>query len=168
MIRRPPRSTLFPYTTLFRSPQRCAGGSAGRPGSAVRAWVCDRLGTRQILTQRRQGAKNSRFELAPLSPCGRGPGVRGSPQSLGKAHNPVLISLRLFQGSLCCPCSVGPVLRCSLSTTVLPRIAMQAHGTKCVPWLPLPRHRRAYFDARSRFRWARTWLASGALGASSR
>src|SRR3712207_7722366 len=31
MIRRPPRSTLFPYTTLFRSrlPAR-AGGSAGR------------------------------------------------------------------------------------------------------------------------------------------
>src|SRR3712207_8961342 len=25
MIRRPPRSTLFPYTTLFRS-QRCKGG----------------------------------------------------------------------------------------------------------------------------------------------
>src|SRR5260370_42366859 len=23
MIRRPPRSTLFPYTTLFRSPQEC-------------------------------------------------------------------------------------------------------------------------------------------------
>src|SRR6266496_4976030 len=23
MIRRPPRSTLFPYTTLFRSPERC-------------------------------------------------------------------------------------------------------------------------------------------------
>src|SRR5437868_12508301 len=36
MIRRPPRSTLFPYTTLFRSPGRCvarlgvlvAGGSS--------------------------------------------------------------------------------------------------------------------------------------------
>src|SRR3712207_6966948 len=25
MIRRPPRSTLFPYTTLFRSPPRAAG-----------------------------------------------------------------------------------------------------------------------------------------------
>src|SRR2546426_8767813 len=25
MIRRPPRSTLFPYTTLFRSPSRCTG-----------------------------------------------------------------------------------------------------------------------------------------------
>src|SRR5438270_8805283 len=24
MIRRPPRSTLFPYTTLFRSTERCA------------------------------------------------------------------------------------------------------------------------------------------------
>src|SRR2546422_5527857 len=33
MIRRPPRSTLFPYTTLFRSPllQRKRAGSA-RPG----------------------------------------------------------------------------------------------------------------------------------------
>src|SRR5256885_13329187 len=29
MIRRPPRSTLFPYTTLFRS----CGGSAALPGS---------------------------------------------------------------------------------------------------------------------------------------
>src|SRR3712207_8324306 len=26
MIRRPPRSTLFPYTTLFRSPPRLVGG----------------------------------------------------------------------------------------------------------------------------------------------
>src|SRR3712207_7423566 len=30
MIRRPPRSTLFPYTTLFRSPRRGALAS-GRP-----------------------------------------------------------------------------------------------------------------------------------------
>src|SRR3712207_8449604 len=28
MIRRPPRSTLFPYTTLFRSPDRGAGWRA--------------------------------------------------------------------------------------------------------------------------------------------
>src|SRR2546422_7375022 len=28
MIRRPPRSTLFPYTTLFRSVRRAAGGIA--------------------------------------------------------------------------------------------------------------------------------------------
>src|ERR1043165_10173367 len=31
MIRRPPRSTLFPYTTLFRSDKRCdAGGRIAR------------------------------------------------------------------------------------------------------------------------------------------
>src|SRR3712207_7672745 len=40
MIRRPPRSTLFPYTTLFRS----RGGRQGRdlrarPGSGRLAWV---------------------------------------------------------------------------------------------------------------------------------
>src|SRR3712207_7356876 len=41
MIRRPPRSTLFPYTTLFRSGARCAGalqpgvGPAGGPRGAV-------------------------------------------------------------------------------------------------------------------------------------
>src|SRR2546422_7764416 len=28
MIRRPPRSTLFPYTTLFRSPHRRSAGRA--------------------------------------------------------------------------------------------------------------------------------------------
>src|SRR3989442_5871172 len=29
MIRRPPRSTLFPYTTLFRSAAPCAAAGAG-------------------------------------------------------------------------------------------------------------------------------------------
>src|SRR2546427_12550429 len=31
MIRRPPRSTLFPYTTLFRSPWATAWPTAARP-----------------------------------------------------------------------------------------------------------------------------------------
>src|SRR2546427_3429846 len=47
MIRRPPRSTLFPYTTLFRSPCRaarrsCRGGPRGRNAAAEcrgRAWA---------------------------------------------------------------------------------------------------------------------------------
>src|SRR5258705_7085324 len=34
MIRRPPRSTLFPYTTLFRS-------SSGRPRSSTQASKCE-------------------------------------------------------------------------------------------------------------------------------
>src|SRR5256885_9009475 len=36
MIRRPPRSTLFPYTTLFRSPRQGCGnlGAVGRAGES--------------------------------------------------------------------------------------------------------------------------------------
>src|SRR2546426_4021613 len=36
MIRRPPRSTLFPYTTLFRS-HGCRGGEPARRGDLHRA-----------------------------------------------------------------------------------------------------------------------------------
>src|SRR5438445_2319704 len=36
MIRRPPRSTLFPYTTLFRSPIAPGSSSAGRPRHETR------------------------------------------------------------------------------------------------------------------------------------
>src|SRR5687768_18296751 len=51
-MRRPPESTLFPYTTLFRSPQKTARRSGGR--CAVRAsrprgrpgWVRGRGGDR--------------------------------------------------------------------------------------------------------------------------
>src|SRR5258708_22117665 len=45
MIRRPPRSTLFPYTTLFRSsmgPSRCAMSARPHfrlPPSAFRRWA---------------------------------------------------------------------------------------------------------------------------------
>src|SRR6266496_5445867 len=35
MIRRPPRSTLFPYTTLFRSDGRGCPGRPAAPGSAT-------------------------------------------------------------------------------------------------------------------------------------
>src|SRR2546430_11170802 len=34
MIRRPPRSTLFPYTTLFRSPPVLTFGRESKPGTA--------------------------------------------------------------------------------------------------------------------------------------
>src|SRR2546426_2990498 len=36
MIRRPPRSTLFPYTTLFRSPARPRGQPPARAGALER------------------------------------------------------------------------------------------------------------------------------------
>src|SRR5215208_8032906 len=37
MIRRPPRSTLFPYTTLFRSPARGLRRALGRVARPARA-----------------------------------------------------------------------------------------------------------------------------------
>src|SRR3712207_7436373 len=43
MIRRPPRSTLFPYTTLFRSALQqtaVAANTEGMVGAAVRAQRC--------------------------------------------------------------------------------------------------------------------------------
>src|SRR3712207_9527047 len=44
MIRRPPRSTLFPYTTLFRSHGRCGVGALRRGGAARAA--AERAGRR--------------------------------------------------------------------------------------------------------------------------
>src|SRR5690349_22896713 len=37
MIRRPPRSTLFPYTTLFRSPSTTNGGES--PATCTTPWA---------------------------------------------------------------------------------------------------------------------------------
>src|ERR1039457_5029412 len=45
MIRRPPRSTLFPYTTLFRSICTGSGGSVGGTSCAAPLWA-DRKSTR--------------------------------------------------------------------------------------------------------------------------
>src|SRR3712207_7009875 len=44
MIRRPPRSTLFPYTTLFRSPPRSRSPpTTWRPCSGARSSTGERL-----------------------------------------------------------------------------------------------------------------------------
>src|SRR6266516_5725116 len=50
MIRRPPRSTLFPYTTLFRS------SSASR---ARRGWECHLLDVRGVAGDRKSTRLNS-------------------------------------------------------------------------------------------------------------
>src|SRR5688572_32444703 len=50
MIRRPPRSTLFPYTTLFRStPRRCSRGSMRRGGRSVADPLAERRDERTNL-----------------------------------------------------------------------------------------------------------------------
>src|SRR3712207_6947330 len=54
MIRRPPRSTLFPYTTLFRSP-----GRAHHPGDA---------GAHRALVRLRRAAAARRPQRRPTAP----------------------------------------------------------------------------------------------------
>src|SRR3712207_8957700 len=57
MIRRPPRSTLFPYTTLFRSPiakrRRLARGIARRRARLDDRADAERLGTAPNLAEKR-------------------------------------------------------------------------------------------------------------------
>src|SRR3989442_9135442 len=69
MIRRPPRSTLFPYTTLFRSPRLVRGARRPTPaGAAERRGVDPRRrgggGARGRPVARRRGAPAPR--LPPL------------------------------------------------------------------------------------------------------
>src|SRR5438094_5580680 len=57
MIRRPPRSTLFPYTTLFRSVER--------PVKAAELFAFTlrvRAGNTDVLTDAEENANNSRSE----------------------------------------------------------------------------------------------------------
>src|SRR2546427_626226 len=49
MIRRPPRSTLFPYTTLFRSPF----GERPLPGGTVQLYQADSAGRLQLVGEAR-------------------------------------------------------------------------------------------------------------------
>src|SRR3712207_7068799 len=57
MIRRPPRSTLFPYTTLFRSP--AGGGAGGGGGRAAGAGRGRGPGVRHAGLHRAPGAGGS-------------------------------------------------------------------------------------------------------------
>src|SRR5256885_7635528 len=74
MIRRPPRSTLFPYTTLFRSlvlPQRRAGAGAHRAGDRLRARIaqirraCEQAPERRAVRKDRSEEHTSELQ----SPC---------------------------------------------------------------------------------------------------
>src|SRR3989449_564769 len=69
MIRRPPRSTLFPYTTLFRSPPAEARAHGAAHGELPGVGSAPRGGGRGGRGARRRGAR-PRARAAPL---GRGP-----------------------------------------------------------------------------------------------
>src|SRR2546430_16456162 len=93
MIRRPPRSTLFPYTTLFRSPRpRALGGPAG--GEVKRTRVT-----------RRRVCPSMRNATGPR----RHHGGRGDAPTKVGAYNEKAqeghIALSLYIGSMAAACS---------------------------------------------------------------
>src|SRR3712207_7665699 len=71
MIRRPPRSTLFPYTTLFRSsPRASSATTAGR----TRQWYS--TAERAPTTSTSGSAWKNRMKLAPGEVSAKGRGAR--------------------------------------------------------------------------------------------
>src|SRR3989442_8848660 len=75
MIRRPPRSTLFPYTTLFRSARAAAWAQKNAPRrfrsrwSAYCAGVARRNGVRATPAQYRSEEHTSELQSRPHLVC---------------------------------------------------------------------------------------------------
>src|SRR5258708_31936746 len=59
MIRRPPRSTLFPYTTLFRSNASGPGGSASGGGVCIQTCTSFTLADSLLIDNRAVGGNGS-------------------------------------------------------------------------------------------------------------
>src|SRR3712207_7574777 len=66
MIRRPPRSTLFPYTTLFRSdlPSHCLTGYANDTPCCANYTVAHELAERRSAPRRGMGQNSRRKYLS--------------------------------------------------------------------------------------------------------
>src|SRR2546427_3798938 len=84
MIRRPPRSTLFPYTTLFRSRLRVA-----QVLEQQRARENGRDGIRHTLPGQRRGRAVHRLEQAPPAPPPGQGGARRPPPPPPQPRPPI-------------------------------------------------------------------------------
>src|SRR3712207_9399831 len=100
MIRRPPRSTLFPYTTLFRS---CFGGGDSRETAGVNSEeggddvksscpLC--LGLHTCYNGRYRGRRAREGERIPQSRSQFGLGSATRPHEVGVASNRRSATLR--------------------------------------------------------------------------
>src|SRR6266542_7019294 len=90
MIRRPPRSTLFPYTTLFRSPPRGEQAMGGhRFGFALELERLDRLAFDRVADERegRFADPNLARLRRLLQAGGDVDGVPGHAALLGSGHD---------------------------------------------------------------------------------
>src|SRR5690348_18307310 len=79
MIRRPPRSTLFPYTTLFRSPLK-QNHTTERQAFRLLIPPCSRGGPIEARARLQR-----RERRGHIPPCSRGGPIEASSQ-IGRAH----------------------------------------------------------------------------------
>src|SRR3712207_6995501 len=87
MIRRPPRSTLFPYTTLFRSGRQAAG--RGGPSEPVHPAVAQRVRQPRAAAQALEDAPGGDMGVHPL-------GVRADRKSTRLNSSHANISYAVF------------------------------------------------------------------------
>src|SRR2546426_10275936 len=79
MIRRPPRSTLFPYTTLFRSsPSASTSAAAGHEPSLLQGARLGEFGSEALEVARHRVARSA------FRPEGGFPSLRVSHQNAGR------------------------------------------------------------------------------------
>src|SRR6266496_2322130 len=113
MIRRPPRSTLFPYTTLFRSPRRAPAapgrlldeprGAAARVRGGVDA---ARLVDRRLVRLHRAHALDRRADAATRRRTRRVLRRRAQPgRSQARAECDSRRGARAVRAAECAPCS---------------------------------------------------------------
>src|SRR5258708_30293303 len=94
MIRRPPRSTLFPYTTLFRSDRARGCGGAARPVFRRAEEDPPALPWR-ILPVRRRVRGSALQSFAPRCPPDQGPVAGRTPAENPPAPHPPLARPKL-------------------------------------------------------------------------
>src|SRR5260221_14527574 len=87
MIRRPPRSTLFPYTTLFRSP-----ADGGRAAHQLRALAP----LRRHLLGRSLPGRAARTQRGKRRPAGRAAATRADRKSTRLNSSHTVISYAVF------------------------------------------------------------------------
>src|SRR5258708_29323048 len=93
MIRRPPRSTLFPYTTLFRSPCERPYPYRADPAAVLRPTRGSECGAIQWPFP---GHQSSRLRWHILVPCGRCDRIRRSEEHTSELQSPDHLVCRLL------------------------------------------------------------------------
>src|SRR5438105_14847286 len=141
-IRRPPRSTLFPYTTLFRSPGAppSANQPVGRSGAPVRpAFALS--GERSLL----ESAPSSNRTAAIISPP-KDPGIRNrkkifyeqlqarSPDAAQRVALAISAFTRVFDALWRCAAEPGPLRTRASEFGAIPALRSSAsrRATRCI------------------------------------